>query len=111
MILTGLAFASFSQILSVPSIDTPGNTMVLTVLIKFPIIFMTPLFIAVYSSPIAFISPISYFVDMVNIGLGDVSAFGAFGLLLDFGFMLAFGVGFLLLAFYLHEKTLERRFQ
>lgn len=110
LFLAGLAFASFSQILSVPSTDTPGNTMVLTILIKFPIIFMSPLFIAVSSSPIAFISPLSYFIDIINVGLGDVSAFGTFGILIDIGFLLVFGFFFLFLAFILHEKTLERRF-
>ena len=62
-------------------------------------------------SPIAYISPLTYFLDIVNIGLGDTSAFGTFGLLFDIGILLIFGFGFLLLAFVLHEKTLERRFQ
>jgi hypothetical protein len=62
-------------------------------------------------SPIAYISPLTYFVDIVNVGLGDISAFGQFGLLLDIGVLLGFGVGFLLLAFFLHAKTLERRFR
>ena len=111
MIVAGLAFASFSLILSVPSTDTPGNTMVFTVLIKFPLIFMSPLFMPVTISPIAFISPLTYFIDIVNVGLGDTSAFGTFGLLFDVGILIGFGFGFLFLAFALHSKTLERRFR
>lgn len=111
MIVAGLAFACFSLILSVPSTDTPGNTMVFTILIKFPLVFMSPLFMPITFSPIAFISPLTYFVDIVNVGLGDFSAFGPLGLLLDIGVLLGFGVGFLLLAFILHGKTLERRFR
>ena len=111
MIVAGFAFACFSLILSVPSTDTPGNTMIFTVLIKFPLVFMSPLFMPIIISPIAYISPLTYFLDIVNIGLGDTSAFGTFGLLFDIGILLIFGFGFLLLAFVLHEKTLERRFQ
>lgn len=111
MIVAGLAFACFSLILSVPSTDTPGNTMVFTILIKFPLVFMSPLFMPITLSPIAYISPLTYFVDIVNVGLGDVSTFGAFGLLIDIGVLIGFGFGFLLLAFILHSKTLERRFR
>lgn len=111
MVVAGLAFASFSLILSVPSTDTPGNTMIFTVLIKFPLIFMSPLFMPVTISPIAFISPLTYFIDIVNVGLGDTSAFGTFGLLFDVGILIVFGFGFLFLAFALHSKTLERRFR
>jgi len=111
MIVAGLAFASFSLILSVPSTDTPGNTMVFTVLIKFPLIFMSPLFMPVTISPIAFISPLTYFIDIINVGLGDTSAFGTFGILFDVGILLSFGFCFLFLAFALHSKTLERRFR
>ena len=111
MIVAGLAFACFSLILSVPSTDTPGNTMVFTVLIKFPLVFMSPLFMPIILTPIAYISPLTYFVDIVNTGLGDSSAFGSLGLLIDIGVLLAFGLGFLFLAFLLHSKTLERRFR
>ncbi len=111
MILAGLAFACFSLILSVPPTDTPGNTMILTIVIKFPLIFISPLFMPITSSALTFISPLTYFIDIVNIGLGDLSAFGSLGLLWDIIFLLTFGFGFLFLAFFLHKKTLERRFQ
>ncbi|MFX0074059.1 MAG: ABC transporter permease [Candidatus Hermodarchaeota archaeon] len=111
MIVAGLAFACFSLILSVPSTDTPGNTMVLTILIKFPLVFMSPLFMPITLSPIAYISPLTYFVDIVNTGLGNSSVFGPLGLLVDIGVLIAFGFGFLFLAFILHGKTLERRFR
>ncbi|MBY8980745.1 MAG: ABC transporter permease [Candidatus Lokiarchaeota archaeon] len=111
MVVAGLAFACFSLILSVPSTDTPGNTMVFTILIKFPLIFISPLFMPITLSPISYISPMTYFVDIVNVGLGDISVFGPLGLLLDIGVLVGFGFGFLLLAFILHGKTLEKRFR
>ncbi|MFX1379682.1 MAG: ABC transporter permease [Promethearchaeota archaeon] len=111
MIIAGLAFACFSLILSVPSTDTPGNTMVFTILIKFPLIFISPLFMPITLSPIVFISPLTYFIDIVNVGLGSISVFGQLGVFFDIGILIAFGFGFLFLAFMLHGKTLERRFR
>ncbi len=111
MLLASLSFASFSLILSVPPTDKPGTTMVLTILIKFPIIFISPLFMPIISSPIIFISPLIYFIDIINVGLGDNSVFGTFGILFDIGAILIFGFLFLLISFILHGKILERRFQ
>jgi len=111
MILTSLVFSSFSLIISSPSSTNPGSTMILQILIKFPILFISPLFMPVNSIPTAVISPLTYCVDLLNIGLGDVSAFGTFGLLFDIAVLLAFGFGFLFLAFALHQKTLEKRFR
>jgi hypothetical protein len=50
-------------------------------------------------------------LDIINIGLGEVSGFGSFGLLFDILISLGFGFGFLFLAFAIHQKTLEKRFQ
>lgn len=111
MIVAGLAFSCFSLILSVPSSSTPGSTMILTILIKFPLVFMTPLFMPIVLTPIAYLSPLTYFIDIINVSFGDLSVFGMFGLMIDFGVLILFGVGFLFLSFFLHEKTLEKRFQ
>lgn len=61
--------------------------------------------------PISVVSPLTYFIDLINVGLGEHSEFGTFGLLLDFGVLLVFGFGFLFIAFALHGKTLEKRFR
>jgi len=61
--------------------------------------------------PIAFISPLTYFVDIVNVSLGLESAFGQYGILFDFGVLVLFGFCFLFLAFVLHKKTLQKRFR
>ncbi len=61
--------------------------------------------------PTAIISPITYCLDILNVGLGEVSAFGSYGLLIDILVLLGFGFGFLFLAFAIHQKTLEKRFQ
>ena len=72
---------------------------------------MSPLFMPINSLPSGVVSPLTYFVDVLNMGLGEASGFGQFGLLIDFTFLALFGLGFLFLAFALHKKTLEKRFQ
>jgi hypothetical protein len=62
-------------------------------------------------NPVTFISPLSYFLDILNVGLGVPSAFGSLGLLIDFGYLIIFGFGFLALAIILHSKVLQKRFK
>ncbi|MFX0033999.1 MAG: ABC transporter permease [Candidatus Hodarchaeota archaeon] len=111
ILLASFSFSSFSLILSVPPTDTPASTMILTILIKFPLVFISPLFMPIIINPVVLISPLTYFLDTLNVGLGKQSAFGSFGLLIDFGYLLIFGFGFLILSFILHEKTLQKRFR
>ncbi|MFX1365801.1 MAG: ABC transporter permease [Promethearchaeota archaeon] len=111
MILASLVFSSFSLIISSPPTRNPGNTMILQILIKFPLLFISPLFMPINSIATAVISPITYCLDVLNIGLGEVSAFGSFGLLIDILVLLGFGFGFLFVAFAIHQKTLEKRFR
>ena len=111
ILLAAFSFSSFSLILSVPPTDTPASTMILTILIKFPLIFISPLFMPITLNPMVFISPLSYFLDILNVGFGTGSAFGPFGLLIDFGYLIFFGFGFLFLAFTLHGKVLQKRFK
>ncbi|TXT58673.1 MAG: ABC transporter [Promethearchaeota archaeon] len=110
IIIGAFSFACFSIILSVPPTDNPGNIMIFTLSIKFPLVFLSALFVPVEMAPYSIISPVTYFIDIVNFGLTGKSAFGPLGLLLDFGILAAFGMGFLFLAFKLHELVLQRRF-
>ncbi|MFW9825598.1 MAG: ABC transporter permease [Candidatus Thorarchaeota archaeon] len=111
MIISALVFSSFSLIISAPPTRNPGNTMILQIFIKFPLLFISPLFMPISSIPTAAISPLTYCLDILNVGLGESSAFGTYGLVIDFGILFCFGFGFLFLAFALHQKTLERRFR
>ncbi|MHA1723889.1 MAG: hypothetical protein ACTSYC_03135 [Promethearchaeota archaeon] len=55
------------------------------------------------------ISPLTYFIDIINVGLGDTSVWGIFGIYIDFSFLIAFGFGSLFVSFFLHQKTLQKR--
>jgi ABC-2 type transport system permease protein len=110
IILGAFSFACFSIILSVPPTDNPGNIMIFTLSIKFPLIFLSSLFMPIEAAPYSIISPVTYFIDIVNFGLTGESAFGSLGLFLDFIVLIGFGLSFLFLAFKLHELVLQKRF-
>jgi ABC-type multidrug transport system permease subunit len=65
----------------------------------------------IQNHPLAIISPLTYLVDLINIGLGLESAFGNFGIIIDFCLLVIFGFSFMMIAFILHEKTLQKRFR
>ncbi len=104
------AFACFGVILSAPPTDMPSNTMILSFLIKFPLLFISPIFIPIESAPWTVISPLTYFIDLVNFSFSGASYFGAFGVLIDLGILLLWIAFFLFFGIILHKKTLHKRF-
>jgi len=110
ILLASFAFSCFSALLSVPPTTHPSSTMILTITIKFPIIMISPLFMAIEPNSIALLSPLTYFLDILNYGITGVSIFGVYGILIDFGILSILGIICLLLSFRLHELTLQKRF-
>ncbi|MEJ2249656.1 MAG: ABC transporter permease [Candidatus Lokiarchaeota archaeon] len=110
IIIGAFAFSSFSIIISVPPSDNPSSIMILSLIVKFPLVFLSALFIPIQSAPYSIISPLTYFIDIINFGFFGTSAFGSYGILLDFGILILFGIFFILLAFKLHEIILQKRF-
>ncbi|MBN1803357.1 MAG: ABC transporter permease [Candidatus Lokiarchaeota archaeon] len=111
IIVASFSFSCFSILMSVPPFSHPSSTMIMSITIKFPIVMISPIFVAINIWPTSIISPITYFIDIVNSGLSGTSTFGPFGLLLDFGVLMLFGLGILALSFKLHEKTLQKRYR
>lgn len=105
------AFACFGVILSAPPTNMPSNIMILSFLIKFPLLFISPIFIPIETAPWTVISPLTYFIDLVNYSFSGTSYFGAFGVLIDFGILLLWIVFFLFIGIVLHKKTLYKRFR
>ncbi|MBD3254179.1 MAG: ABC transporter permease [Candidatus Lokiarchaeota archaeon] len=110
VIISCFALSCFSLIFSVPPADSPQDVMILTVLIKFTITFLSPLFMPIENHPISVVSPLTYFIDLVNLGFTGESAFGPFGVILDFTVLLVFAIFILFVSYKLHIKTLQKRF-
>jgi ABC-2 type transport system permease protein len=112
LIIANLCFAALSVLLSAyPPTDVPATSMMLSSLVKFPLVFISGVFIPVEQLPqwgaiIASISPLTYFTDMVRqLFLNK----GFYPLALDFLAIIAFTGAFAFVAIKLHEKTLAKR--
>lgn len=117
MLLSGLAlatlcFSALSVLLSAyPPTDIPATALMLSSLVKFPLVFISGIFISIREMPfwgriIASCSPLTYFTDMAR---HLISNDGYYNLPLDFSMIAVFTAIFLFAAVKLHEKTLTKR--
>jgi len=112
LILAALCFSSFGVLLSAPPTDVPANVMMLSSLVKFPLIFISGIFVPLERLPawgraLAFVSPLTYFTDLMKYSLGNTRYLPV---ALDLIAMGAFTVFFLGAAIGLHGRSLPRRF-
>lgn len=104
--------ASFLGILiSALPTDMVSNVMVIATLVKFPLIFISGIFLPLETLPtplfvVSLFSPVTYFVDLLKSSLNQ----GTLGIGLDLTGLLVTAVIFTLLAYMLHKKTILKRF-
>jgi ABC-2 type transport system permease protein len=112
MVLAALCFSSFSVLLSAyPPTDVPSTVMMISNLVKFPLVFISGVFIPIWELQdwgriIASFSPLTYFTDLVNYSTQGISYYSVF---VDFVALIGFAVLFLVFAIKIHEKTLAKR--
>lgn len=112
LLLATLCFATLSVLLSAyPPTDTPGNTMMLASMVKFPLVFISGVFLPLGQMPewgrmVAYISPLTYYTDLVRYSTDGVSYFP---IPVDFLALAIFAVIFMVVAIKIHEKVLTRR--
>ncbi len=109
VILAAFCFASFGVLLSAyPPTDVPSTVMMISNLVKFPLVFISGIFIPIHGwgRVIASISPLTYFTDLVNYCTQGTSYYSVF---VDFIALIGFTLIFLIVAIKIHEKTLPER--
>jgi ABC-2 type transport system permease protein len=112
LVLSTFCFASFSILLSAyPPTDNPATIMMLSSMIKFPLVFISGIFIPIEELPvwgktIATISPLTYFTDLARYSIQGVSYYPV---ALDILALIAFTLGFLFVAIKIHEHTILNR--
>jgi len=111
VLLAAFCFSALGLLLAVPPTNVPSNIMMLSSLLKFPLVFISGIFVPLEQLPpwgmaLAVASPLTYFADTVRYSftgthyfpvLGDIAALGAFALVFTVAAML------------LHRRTLPRR--
>jgi ABC-2 type transport system permease protein len=112
LLLAAVCFAALSILLSAyPPTDTPGNTMMLASMVKFPLVFISGVFLPIGQMPewgrlIAYFSPLTYYTDLVRYSIDGVSYFPV---LADLAAIAVFAIIFMVAAIKIHEKVLTQR--
>lgn len=113
VILATFCFASLSILLSsYPPSDTPANVMMISSMVKFPLVFISGIFIPIEELPgwgkiLSSISPLTYFTDLARYSMQGSSYFPVE---LDLMVLVIFAVFFLVIAIKIHERTMPKRF-
>ncbi len=111
VLIAAFCFSSMAAILSVIPTDVPANVMMLSSLIKFPLIFISGVFTPLEAMPfwgraLSLVSPLTYFMDVAKQSFeGKITAF----LYLDLSALLLLALIFLIIAIKMHEKTMPKR--
>lgn len=111
IILAGFCFSSMGLIFSAAPTSMPSTVMMLSAMVKFPVVFISGIFIPLAQLPewgriISYVSPLTYFTDIARHCIQNQ---GYLPLGIDFMALLAFTILFLVSAMKLHEKTMPKR--
>ncbi|MDH7593193.1 MAG: ABC transporter permease [Methanomicrobiales archaeon] len=111
LLLAAVAFSALGLLLAVPPTNIPSNIMMLSSLLKFPLVFISGIFIPIEDMPLwgkalAIFSPLTYFTDIVRYSLMGTHHFS---IVVDLGALLLFTVLFTILAMKMHRRTMPRR--
>lgn len=104
-------FISLGLIFSAAPVSTPSTIMMLSSMVKFPVVFISGIFVPLGELPgwgraIVFVSPLTYFTDVARHCLQES---GYLPLAVDLTVLLGFSILFLVLAMNLHQMTMPRR--
>ena len=110
ILLASFCFASLGVLLASPSVRSPSNIMMLSSLIRFPLIFISGIFVPLEKLQgtgkiLSYCSPITYLVDIFNFSLKGGSRIS---LIVDFTALLAFSITFIILSNRFHKRNLMK---
>jgi ABC-2 type transport system permease protein len=108
-LLGALAFSSLGVLLAAPATDTPSQVMMLSNLVRLPLIFVSGVFVPHEQMPawgqvLSPLSPLSYCADLIRVGFG---ADAYFGVAIDVLALSALAFGFAMAAHFFHRRTRE----
>lgn len=111
ILLASFCFSAMGSLMSTPPSDTPANINMISTVIKFPLVFISGIFVPLGDLPewgkiFAYISPLTYFTDLVRY---SVNQNNYFHIGIDFSALFIFSVAFYVLAIKLHQRNIPRR--
>lgn len=111
ILLAAVCFSAVGMLLAVPPTNVPSNIMMLSSLIKFPLVFISGIFIPLEQMPpwglaLAVVSPLTYFTDIVRYAFTDIHYFP---ILIDIAALGVFTMVFTVVTMLLHKRTMPQR--
>ncbi len=106
IVLGALAFATLGVLLAAPPANSPSNIMLLSNLVRLPLLFVSGIFLPIVQMPawarcVAPFSPLSYAGDMIRSGFGQETYFPAW---VSPPALVAFMGAFFLAAMFFHRR-------
>lgn len=110
LLMGAIAFAALGVLLAARATDTPSEVMMLSNLVRLPLIFVSGVFVPLaemgsWGRWIAPFSPLSYCADLLRGALGEAQFFPTW---FSVGMLAAFTAGFVALARFLHARQRRR---
>ena len=110
-ILAAFCFSSLGALISSLPTDTPSNVMMLATLVKFPLVFISGVFVPIAEMGdlrvISYLSPLSYYTDLLR---QLVQGESHFSLSTDLLALLGFCIILFIAAIKFHEKSMTKWF-
>jgi ABC-2 type transport system permease protein len=111
ILLAAWCFSAIGMLLAVPPTNEPSTPMMLSLLIKFPLIFISGIFVPLEQLPIwgltlSACSPLTYFTDLVRYSFTDGHYFPV---MIDIAALAGFTLIFTVVTMYLHTRTMPKR--
>ena len=109
--IAACCFSAIGMLLAVPPTNVPSNIMMLSSLIKFPLVFISGIFIPLEQMPawgiaLAIFSPLTYFTDLVRYVFTDAHYFLV---QVDIAALVVFTLMFTVGTMFLHKRTMPKR--
>jgi ABC-2 type transport system permease protein len=111
ILIAACCFSAIGMLLAVPPTNVPSNIMMLSSLIKFPLVFISGIFVPLEQMPawglvLSVCSPLTYFTDLVRYSFTGVHYFPVW---IDITALAVFTVVFTTGTMYLHKRTMPQR--
>ena len=109
-ILGTLSCAALGALLASPASDSPPNVMIFSNLVRFPLIFISGIFVPVqqmegWALTLAYCSPLTYLVDLFNAAMSGRSVFSP---LFDCTVLFVVSVGFIIVARVIQKRNMMK---
>jgi len=111
ILIAACCFSAIGMLLAAPPTNVPSNIMMLSSLIKFPLVFISGIFVPLEQMPawglvLSVFSPLTYFTDIVRYSFTGTHFFAVW---IDIAALAVFTVVFTVGTMYLHKRTMPKR--